>query len=62
MTEDRMEIYSITEHRQDGNVPEAGDQVSAGIQRAFLNMLRSQGLITESVCSAALSRMAKGVL
>ncbi len=62
MVDERMEVYSITERRQDGNVQEAGDQVSAGIQKAFLNMLCKQGLITESVCSAALSRMAKGVL
>lgn len=62
MKKEKMEVYSITEYRQDGDVPEAGDQVSAGIQKAFLNMLCKQGLITEGVCSAALSRMPKGVL
>lgn len=36
-------------------------KVEAQVQRAFLNMLYEQGILTDKVCTIAMSRIAEGV-
>lgn len=60
VTEVSDEYVLIKDHVFD-SPGERIDAVEADIQVAFMNMLRDKGLITESVHSAAIHKIYKGV-